>query len=217
MSDIRHKPLVKAVYNILLNDIILDNSCVNWVGLVKNLLCTSGFSNVWEQGGVGDTEMFLRVFERRTQDMYLQTWHTEIHESNRAITFKWLCPTFEYKKYLDVLTVTKIRLALTRLRLSSHRLCVETGRWQKPCKIPYEDRKCTFCNLLEDEFHFILECKVYNDLRRSIIPRYYRQHPSMYKFVDLMTSDNKKLMEKVALYVYKATLVRNDVLYNNSS
>jgi len=32
-------------------------------------------------------------------------------------------------------------------------------------KIPSENRKCQYCNVLEDEFHFIFECPRYNNIR----------------------------------------------------
>jgi len=34
---------------------------------------------------------------------------------------------------------------LSRLRMSSHRLKVETGRWQKSTAFPFSKRKCTLC------------------------------------------------------------------------
>ena len=44
---------------------------------------------------------------------------------------------------------------MTRLRLSSHKLMIERGRW---LNILPKDRLCTLCNKLEDEFHVICEC-----------------------------------------------------------
>ena len=29
------------------------------------------------------------------------------------------------------------------------------------------------CNKLEDEYHFVLECMLYNDLRKQLSPVYY--------------------------------------------
>ena len=79
-----------------------------------------------------------------------------------------------------------------RIRLSSHRLEVEVGRWAKPNKIPYEDRKCKVCNVLEDEFHFLLECPLYTDVRKVYIRRYYWRHPNMNKFIELISSEHGK-------------------------
>jgi len=36
---------------------------------------------------------------------------------------------FGFKKYLDIILVAKYRYVFTRLRTSSHRLAIETGRW----------------------------------------------------------------------------------------
>ena len=54
--------------------------------------------------------------------------------------------------------------------MSSHRLFIETGRWRKPVSVPIDDRKCIACDKLEDEYHFVLECIHYSDLRNSLYP-----------------------------------------------
>ena len=56
---------------------------------------------------------------------------------------------------------------MSRIQLSSHRLMMETGRWDRPHSIPYEERKCIVCDTIEDEFHFILECSRYADIRKN--------------------------------------------------
>jgi len=85
---------------------------------------------------------------------------------------------FWFKAYLDHLTISKIRISLPQLRVASHRLCIETGRWQKPQQIPLIDRKCSVCNVLEDEYHFVLECCLYEGLRKKFLPVYYYKRPS---------------------------------------
>ena len=55
--------------------------------------------------------------------------------------------------------------------MSSHRLKVETGRWQQPIAIAFNERKCTLCLKLEDEFHFLLECPLYKDLRKKYVKK----------------------------------------------
>ena len=59
-------------------------------------------------------------------------------------------------------------VALSRFRISANRLEVKIGRWHKP--VPLNERKCRTClNCLEDEFHFLLECPLYNELRKHIL------------------------------------------------
>ena len=70
--------------------------------------------------------------------------------------------------------------------MSSHRLKVETGRWQKPTTIPFNERKCTLCLKLDDEFHFLLECPLYKDLRKKYVKKYYWKNTNMLKFIELL-------------------------------
>ena len=54
------------------------------------------------------------------------------------------------------------RKTITRWRLSNHKLQVELGRYNNT---PREDRKCTRCNLLEDEYHAMFVCPNFHHLR----------------------------------------------------
>ena len=56
------------------------------------------------------------------------------------------------------------RISVSRLRVSSHRLYVETCRWRRPHSVPYHERKCQICNVLDDEYQFVLECRMLEDL-----------------------------------------------------
>ena len=70
--------------------------------------------------------------------------------------------------YLDI---AGFRLCLTRLRILSHRLFIETGKWCKPVSVPIDDRKCLAYNKLKEKYHFVLECIHYSDLRKQLIPQ----------------------------------------------
>ena len=48
-----------------------------------------------------------------------------------------------------------VPLKYVRLRLGSHYMPIETGRWRR---IPRHDRKCTPCYTLGDERHCIYDC-----------------------------------------------------------
>ena len=53
------------------------------------------------------------------------------------------------------------RMAFTRMRLSSHRLRIETGRW---ARLPRERRLCP-CGLVQDEQHVLVECPLVSYIR----------------------------------------------------
>ena len=82
-----------------------------------------------------------------------------------------------------------LRVALTRIRLGSHRLKVETGRWSR---IPVEQRLCT-CGEVQTEQHVLLSCPLSEPIRET--------------FRNLNFTDPSILMEgnvsDLALYCYR--------------
>ena len=119
---------IKQVYNTMLNDITLQPLKQNWASCVKNLLSRLGFLHVWESQGVGNENAFLKIFKQRITDNFTQNWHSRLGNSTRARSYLTFA-NFQYQKYLDILSIVKYRKSLSRLRLSSHRLEVEVGRW----------------------------------------------------------------------------------------
>ena len=90
----------------------------------------------------------------------------------------------------------------------SHRLWVETGRWERPV-IPYESRICTMCHKLDNEFHFLLECPRYHDIIRQYLPTYFTVRHCMFKCIELLNTNNDKTILSLAKYVLEAFRVRS--------
>ena len=201
----------KQMYNTMINDLTLQPLKQNWASCVRDLLSRLGFLEVWEAQGVGNIKAFLNIFKQRIKDVFTQEWHSRLENSTRARCYLTFA-NFQYQKYLNVLNIVKYRKSLSRLRLSSHRLEVEVGRWAKPNKIPYENRKCQICNILEDEFHFLLECPLYSDLRKLYINKYYWRRPNMPKFIELLTSEHAKTLKNLSVFVDKAFKIRKEAL-----
>jgi len=118
----------------------------------------------------------------------------------RALCYREISTTIDFKAYLNVVNIPKHRIALSRLRTSSHHLAIETGRWHKPISIPYSDRKCIVCDTLDDEYHFVIECKLLNDKRKLYIVNYCWERPYMFKCIALMTSENETVVQKLSPY-----------------
>ena len=67
----------------------------------------------------------------------------------------------------------------------------------------------SLCNLLDydcllyiqDEYHIVLKCAYYNEVRRKYIKPYYHRHPSMYKFQELMNRSNKRDAFRLMIFI----------------
>ena len=59
---------------------------------------------------------------------------------------------------------------MVRFRISSHQLRIETGRYEK---MPRDERICYFCtgSKIEDENHFLLDCKAYSQIRDTFFSK----------------------------------------------
>ena len=205
---------IKLAYQIMLRDLERNPAIKNWASLLRNLLFTMGFNEVWLQQGVGNYNNFISVFNQRLSDVFIQNWHSRIEESSRAVFYRSFA-TFQFQPYLDKVNVSKYINVLSKLRMSSHRSEVEAGRWVKPNRIPLNERKCIFCDVLEDEFHFVLECSSYNELRKTYISKYFWKRPNMFKFIELINSSNTRCIRRLCTFIFQAFKVRTELLYNN--
>lgn len=194
---------ISIAYDLLLSDLERYPNKTNWASQVRDLLCDLGFSEAWLNQPVADSKLFIALVKQRLNDTFIQNWNSRINESSRALFYRNF-NMFCFKPYLDSIKAENIRHALTRLRTSSHRLEIEVGRWAKPESIPVHQRLCLTCNLLEDEFHFVLQCNRYNILRSHYINSYFYLRPNMHKFIELMTSTNENTIKNLALYVKHA-------------
>ena len=56
-------------------------------------------------------------------------------------------------------------------------------------------------NDIQDEYHIVLKCAYYNEVRRKYIKPYYHRHPSMYKFQELMNKSNKRDAFRLMIFI----------------
>ena len=91
-------------------------------------------------------------------------WSSALKKSSKLSFYAKIKQEWGTEQYLAHLPFD-IRKHLTRIRISSHRLQVETGRYSKPA-LPREERFCDLCKknsnnqilLLGDEKHLIYDC-----------------------------------------------------------
>ena len=97
-----------------------------------------------------------------------------------------------------------------RFRCNLLSLKANEGLWYN---IDYYLRLCPLCNThVEDEYHVLLVCKFYNDLRLAFLPHYYCNYPCMIKFTTLMKTENEKLLLQLGKYVYHCMQLRQSFM-----
>ena len=64
-------------------------------------------------------------------------------------------------------------------------------------------------NIVEDEYHFILECIKYTEIRKKYIKKYFWQMPSCFKLIQLLSVRNVKELNNLDKYIVKAERIRN--------
>ena len=170
-----------------------------WAINVRNILYKNGFGYIWENQNFGINKDFLKIFKTRLIDSFWQENKNEIDSLSTHRLYRHL--DTKSNEYLFSMPNDFIRIALTRLRLGSHHLNVERGRWHK---IEYRNRMCCICNDIEDEFHFILICERFHELRKIYLPKNLYINPSMYKFIQFFVINDLSKIRKLGIFLHKA-------------
>jgi hypothetical protein len=177
-----------------------------WSKKVRNLLSTLGFAYLWNDSNITDIQ--IRDIIQRIYDQHLQQWCFELNSSSKLESYKLFKNDLIQEKYLSCVDNVKHRIALSRFRCSAHKLAIEEGRFRN---IERSQRICTKCNMnqVESEYHFLLVCPFYIELRRKFLPRYFCAWPNIHKFKSIMMSSKKATIVNLAKYIYEATCKRN--------
>lgn len=116
---------------------------------------------------------FISNVKERLSKLFNKEWNTKVSTGTNPkfnsklrtyVTFK---PNIYLENYL-LNKNTNARELFTKLRLSDHKLAIESGRRKN---IKLENRLCMQCrskNMIEDEFHFTMICPNHSKLREDL-------------------------------------------------
>jgi hypothetical protein len=203
--------LAKKVYDIL--DTLHNNGFNTWTTYMYKLRTKY---SIQDDTSTLSEPAFKKLCKETVFSSYKRRWESELNdvEKNPIVrTYSLIKSEFQCEKYLSSVSNNKCRNALCKLRTGSHTLEIERGRHLRPI-IPRTERLCNICNLIEDEFHFVTKCRLYNDERAilyakiiSLIPDFLLMS-DMEKFTTMLTSNNEHLLSIVAKFIYKSFLKR---------
>ena len=130
--------------------------------------------------------------------MFKQEWHYELSQKSSCTLYRSFKLNLELEKYFtlpncsDKINICKLRCRNTKIPVV---ILGYRNRYQ-----PYEERMCSMCNRNEigDEYHYILQCPIFQSHRRKFINNYYVRNPSMNKFSQLLQSENIRIQTNLA-------------------
>ena len=199
---------VKKCYNMMKYFDDLGSS--NWCSRIKLLLNSVGLNYVWEAQTITNETGFITEFVKRLKDQCIQNWYTDVNTNRKLILYKDFKMNFCHEYYLDVLKIRKFRHALAQIRTGHHPLEIESGRYIKTAR---ERRLCKLCMLdTEYEYHFVLKCDRYTDLRNIYLPNKYYMNPNLHKFNMLFSSRSEDVLLSLAKFIYYALERRSELL-----
>ena len=150
-------PLLKGALELNKKMQIQGNQ--NWLKLTLYLLELTKITDV-PNGDAKKDNSLTTNFKKLITELFENWWkqQTESNEASKLDFYYLHKKIFRYESYLDNIP-RYIRMYITKLRLSSHNLPIETMRYQKT-RIDREDRKCKICNQNKtgDEYHYLLDC-----------------------------------------------------------
>ena len=192
---------VRNMYYEMLALMDTKPEAVTWASLVRDTLNNCGLGNFWHSQNVGSEKIFLSLFKQRIYDIYLQNWISEVRSTSSGRLYKHVKTSFYHEPYLNMYD-RNLRIAITKIRLSSHLFYIERGRWGRQ-NVAREDRKCNVCDVVEDEFHCLLECPRFINERSAYIPEKLRTRPYMYDFINFLNVEGYQGTKNLGMLCYK--------------
>ena len=184
-----------------------SNNVKSWAHSVKKLIDNLGFSNIWDN--FDKNINYLPLLKQRLKDQYIQYWQSSIQELPKLSYYRQFKTNFGREKYVDIIRNDFLRKTLSRFRMSSHCLEIEVGRYSN---IPQNDRMCKLCSnhQVESEYHFLLHCPLYSDLRQKYFGNI--PHPNMHTFTNILSSKSVNTLLNTGRFLRDALKLRNSKL-----
>ena len=142
----------------------------SWATYVRNLLCSLGLSYLWKNRWLLNTDCsILSIICHRLLYQTKQELNSLLEASSKCIVYKCIVSNIDLQFYLQKNIPAMFQKCITKIRLSSHNLFIETGRyigivWNEidVAWMYWRTNSILFCNVQS-----IMIC-VKNTLRNSI-------------------------------------------------
>ena len=191
-----------------------------WLSGIESTLTSIGLGNLFSDNTNAITRHSPAILYQRLMDVFHQDALSSINKQNGKLrTYGLIKGPIGFESYLINVNNLKHRKSLSQLRLSSHRLMIETGRHNKTMA---SERLCPFCKtVVEDEIHFVTQCKIYDILRKPLyevclnLRQNFDHYSDKEKFIFIFTTEH--LQNILAKYAFLAEELRSFLVQNHKN
>ena len=195
LSSDRSKKISTMIYNLTKQMHVNGNAEFKWLSHIKSMLDNLGLSYIWRMDGI--TQQTLRTVKQRLSDEHTQKLYSDVSENPLCVSYRIFKNDANLEEYLYKLN-NKERVLITRLRCGSHSFPVSNQRY-----LPLDERNhCPHCpQEIGDEFHYILSCPHFHDMRIKYIDKVFWERPNVLKFSNLLSSKSKITLVKLSKFI----------------
>ena len=161
---------VKNAYNMLRQ--LHDLGFKTWCQQIYSFLEETDLLDVWECQSTDKYKYFMSTFKEKIVEKFIGNWKLQTSDNlknPKLRTYSLFKTDFCVEPYLFC-KGHHLVTATARLRMSSHDLRIERGRYDRPIT-PSHKRICRRCNTgdVDNEKHFIVSCTHFNLERESLL------------------------------------------------
>ena len=165
---------------------------------------------MWLQQGVGDKNMFVKAFEERVKDCYLQEWQGIVSSSGTLRLYSKFKSDLKAELYLQCINSKKKLSLISKFRAGNHGLNVQLNKRNSSIS-----PLCTLCqrnghHAIEDEFHVLCMCAAYEHIRCQYFDVERIENES--HFYNIMSCKNTLNITKLCNFLNNAFDIRKELL-----
>ena len=169
-----------------------------WLKKVKEILESCNMINIWQNPRSLKPNQLRKTLTKQLTNKYKLTWLSEMEAMSSCVTYKTFKSELKLERYL-MLPDCVDRINISKFRCRNSKIPVVTLGYRDR-RIPYEDRICPSCNMgaIGDEFHYIMQCPVFQMQRQRCLETQYLINPDRENFLTLLQNNNFNTLRKLA-------------------
>ena len=208
-------PLV--IESLKVNKILHNDGIYTWYTFASNIFKEfeldienyKNFDKSFKQIKSSMKKQFNKVVKENYENQFRKKL-SAITDDSKLFLFSKIKQNIGIENYLLQISSFKNRQNFTKFRTSDHCLYIETGRYKN---IPRQQRLCNRCNILEDEYHFFLNCEINKEPRSDLFSVINDNHPlfqnmSSLEKIQFLLNPNLDLLPAICTFIKQSLELR---------